>query len=314
MSTLNDMLSILGDYYSDYSDAAILGNPQTPHLVIDGHNLLSLNQVPGVTIETDTAEDEINAQLTVSAGTQLVNPIHLCIGILAPQGRQNINLRTALEDNSRASLVAHCLFPNVQAAQHHMNAVIELGTGAQLYYSEGHYHGMSGNTEVVPKAKLRVGPNGRYISDFSLTSGRVGRLTLDYVVEVDDNAVVEITARIFGHKTDQIKIKDEVFLNGKHSRGLIKTRVAVEDQASSEVVGITHGNAEGARGHMDCLEIVRGEATATAEPIVKVTHPLAKVTHEAAVGTVDQRQLETLMARGLSPEQAVDVVITGMLS
>jgi len=310
MSNLNDMLQVLGDYYTD---AAILGNRQTPHLVIDGHNLLSLNQIPGVTIDAESTDEKIKAWLTITEGVHVLNPIHLCIGILAPRGAQNIILRTRLEAGSRASLIAHCLFPNVVAAQHNMDAAIELGNGAQLYYSEGHYHGMSGNTEVIPKAKLRVGPDARYISDFSLTAGRVGKLNIDYVAEAEENAVVEVTARIFGHDTDQIKIKDELFLNGRHSRGLVKTRVAVEDRASSEVTGITHGNAEGARGHMDCLEIVRGEAIATAEPIVKVTHPLAKVTHEAAVGTVDQKQLETLMARGLSPEQAVDVVITGLL-
>jgi Fe-S cluster assembly scaffold protein SufB len=89
--------------------------------------------------------------------------------------------------------------------------------------------------------------------------------------------------------------------------------VAVEQEAHAEVIGITRGLAEGARGHMDCLELVRDQAHARAEPIVDVEHPLAKITHEAAVGTVDQKQLETLMAHGLAPEQAVDVIITGML-
>jgi Fe-S cluster assembly scaffold protein SufB len=37
------------------------------------------------------------------------------------------------------------------------------------------------------------------------------------------------------------------------------------------------------------------------------------VTHEAAIGTVDRKALETLMARGLSPEEAVAVIITGIL-
>jgi len=46
---------------------------------------------------------------------------------------------------------------------------------------------------------------------------------------------------------------------------------------------------------------------------VRVTHPQAKVTHEAAIGSVDQKQLEALMARGLSPEDAVDRIILGML-
>jgi hypothetical protein len=37
------------------------------------------------------------------------------------------------------------------------------------------------------------------------------------------------------------------------------------------------------------------------------------VTHEAAIGSVDKKELETLMARGLDEEQAVDVIIRGML-
>jgi hypothetical protein len=69
-----------------------------------------------------------------------------------------------------------------------------------------------------------------------------------------------------------------------------------------------------ARGHVDCLEIVTDQALAQAIPIVRVTHPLAKVTHEAAIGNIDQKQLETLMAHGLTPEQAVELVFSGMLS
>ena len=52
---------------------------------------------------------------------------------------------------------------------------------------------------------------------------------------------------------------------------------------------------------------------ASAVPMVNVTNPLAKVTHEAAIGTVDRRQMETLMAHGLSPDQAVDVIVRGVL-
>jgi Fe-S cluster assembly scaffold protein SufB len=43
------------------------------------------------------------------------------------------------------------------------------------------------------------------------------------------------------------------------------------------------------------------------------TRPPAKVTHEAAIGSVDKRQMETLMAHGLTPEEAVDVIVKGIL-
>jgi Fe-S cluster assembly scaffold protein SufB len=39
----------------------------------------------------------------------------------------------------------------------------------------------------------------------------------------------------------------------------------------------------------------------------------AKLTHEAAIGSVDKKQIETLMARGLMEDEAVDVVVKGML-
>jgi Fe-S cluster assembly scaffold protein SufB len=79
------------------------------------------------------------------------------------------------------------------------------------------------------------------------------------------------------------------------------------------VTGMTAGNAAGARGHVDCLEIVKDQAVARAIPVVSVTHPLAKVTHEAAIGSIDKKQLETLIAHGVSPEQAVDMIVRGML-
>lgn len=72
--------------------------------------------------------------------------------------------------------------------------------------------------------------------------------------------------------------------------------------------------AAGARGHVDCMEVVKDNAVAKAVPVVNVTNPLAKVTHEAAIGSVDKRQLETLMSHGLSPEKAVDIIVKGLLT
>jgi Fe-S cluster assembly scaffold protein SufB len=45
-----------------------------------------------------------------------------------------------------------------------------------------------------------------------------------------------------------------------------------------------------------------------------VNHPKAHVTHEAALGSVDRKQLETLMARGLTEDEASETIIAGLLS
>lgn len=92
-----------------------------------------------------------------------------------------------------------------------------------------------------------------------------------------------------------------------------KTRAAVRDAATSQVLTTTEARAPGARGHMDCTEIVRGRAVARNVPVVVVCDDRAQVTHEAAIGMVNRKELETLMARGLEEETAVDVIVRGML-
>ncbi|MBS3734681.1 MAG: SufD family Fe-S cluster assembly protein, partial [Phycisphaerae bacterium] len=72
--------------------------------------------------------------------------------------------------------------------------------------------------------------------------------------------------------------------------------------------------AAGARGHVDCKEIITDRGIANAVPIVEVSHPKAHVTHEAALGSVDSKQLQTLMARGLTEDAASDLIIAGLLS
>lgn len=58
---------------------------------------------------------------------------------------------------------------------------------------------------------------------------------------------------------------------------------------------------------------MRARAQVSALPELRVSHPLAKVTHEAAIGSVDHRQLETLLSRGIASEEAVGIIVRGML-
>lgn len=294
-------------------DKAILENNEIAHLVADGHKLLSMQGVAGLEVDARETPTGISARVTVKEGIKLGNPVHLCFGVLHKKGTQKIRMDVKLEKNSSAHIIAHCIFPKAEKVRHIMDAVVEIGEGAEMRYSETHYHGLYGGIEVVPKSVVKIRKNGRYFADFTLTTGRVGTLDIDYSVEAGENAVTELTARVFGHANDDIKIKERVVLEGENARGIIKTRVAIEDDARAEVTGITEGNAAGARGHVDCMEIVKDRAVAKAIPIVNVTNPLAKVTHEAAIGSVDKRQMETLMAHGLTPEEAVDVIVKGIL-
>lgn len=295
------------------ADSAVLTSSEIAHLVAIGRNLVSLREIPGVSLQVTGGPEDISVCLKLERQKKITNPIHLCVGVLEKSGTQKIKIDVRAAERSAATLVAHCFFPAAVNVEHTMDALVDLETEAELHYLEGHYHGPWGGVTVLPKAQVRVGPRARFFADFSLITGRVGKLGIKYHVEAQADAIVELSSRVFGHATDEIKIEEEVVLAGKSSRGLVKIRVALEDQATAEVTGMTAGNAEGARGHVDCMEIVKDQAVARAIPVISVTHPLAKVTHEAAIGSIDKKQLETLMARGVTPERAVDMIVRGIL-
>jgi len=283
------------------------------HLIVHKNKVIGSSSVKGLILEPKETETGIDVVLTVEKGIKIENIVHLCFGIIPQEGIQEINIKARIEDDARVKLFAHCVFPNAVKIIHKMEAEIEIGNNAYYEYNEVHFHGETGGIEVVPKARIKVGNNSHLVTNFSLLHGRVGVFNLDYESEILDNSTLDMTAKIYGYGDDRIKIREAGYLRGRASRGLLKSRIAVKDNAISEIINELTASAPDAKGHVDCVEVIQGNAQAKAIPIVNVTNELAKVTHEAAIGRVDKKQVQTLMARGLEEEKAIDIVVGGML-
>ncbi|MBE9507022.1 MAG: SufD family Fe-S cluster assembly protein, partial [Chloroflexi bacterium] len=267
--------------------------------VISGNQVLAANSVEGVSIEAEELENGVRARISVAPGTKVDYPVHLCFGVIASEGLQEIISEFEIGAGAEVGFLAHCTFPNAVDVKHVMDARIHVGPGATMRYSEGHYHGETGGIEVLPTTHAQVDEGGVLETEFNLVHGRVGRLAIQFEVDVAARGLVELVARANGFADDEINVNEVVRLNGEGARGLTKTRVAVRDRATSEIYTTAEGNAPGAVGHMDCTEIVRGQAVARNVPVVVVRNDRARVTHEAAIGSVNRKELETLMARGL---------------
>ena len=292
----------------------VLRNGETGSLVVHENKVLSVGHVPGLKIETEHTESGVNVALVVAEGARIEHPVHLCFGVLPQQGLQEIVLRVEAQAGSDITAIAHCLFPNAVDVTHKMDADIKIGDNARFCYRETHYHGEAGGIRVVPKGRISVGKNGVWQSTFTLIEGCVGVLDYDFDVFGDENSISELTVKVSGKRKDEIDIVETIHLDGQGARGLAKSRLVLSDNARAMVRGETYGNAPFARGHIDCLEVVNGDGVvASAVPVVHVNDRRAKVTHEAAIGSIDSKQMQTLMARGLSEEEAVDVIVRGIL-
>jgi len=290
-----------------------LKDKETAHVMIDRNKVISRNDIPGLEISTVEREDGVDVKVVVKKGVKIKKEVHMCFGVTHEKALQKINMEVEVEEDASIAVLSHCIFPRAEDIKHIMEARIHVGKNAAYRYLEKHIHAMEGGISVYPKARVKVDEGGKFKTDFELIKGRVGFLDVDYEVEGGKKSVVEMSTKANGKGDDIIKVREVAFLTGERARGVLNSRIAVRGKAKAEVYNKMVATAAYARGHVDCKEIIQDDAVATAVPVVEVQHPKAHVTHEAAIGSVDTKQLQTLMARGLNEDEAVDLIVQGML-
>ncbi len=283
-------------------------------LIVNGHKVLNVNNISGIEMSVIESTDEyVKLSIKVDDNIKFKVPIHICMGHTKPEGKQHIMSTYEIGENAEVQFITHCAFPNAKNLSHIMSSDMYIGKNAKVIYSETHFHGDDYGVRTEPKTKAYLSEGAVFNNLFKLINGRVGSLDILYEAELKDNAVTELNTKVYGRKDDRIKITEIIHLNGEYSRGIAKSRVFLIDNSESEFIGKTFGNGAYSRGHIDCTEIIKDNAKAYATPIVAVTTETAKVTHEAAIGSVDKKQVETLMCKGLNENEAIDIIVKGIL-
>ena len=297
-----------GGVEADLKDSA------TASLVINEDKVLGKIQVPGLKIDTEKIQDGVDVKITVEEGAEIKNPVHLCFGVLPQEGKQIIKSNFVVKKGAKVKFLSHCLFPNAVKVQHLMDSKMVLEKGASVSYVEEHFHPNECGITVKPFLRAELGEGAKLFDEFKIVKGQVGLVELDYEVSQSKDSVCDLLTKIYSKRDDEVKVREALFLNGANARGTAKSRIVLKDESKAIVFTEVEGNAAGAMGHVDCNEVIEGDkALAEAIPKIKVNHPDAKVTHEAAIGKINKKELETLMSRGLSKDEATDFIVKGLL-
>lgn len=284
------------------------------HLWIESHRVLSTQKTAGLELVTRSSSREIKISLIVKKGVILKKPIFLCFGILGEKGHQLIVPEIILEEKAEATIFGFCTFPDAQNIIHQMKAEIRLGPGAKLNYRENHYHGENFGTRVETNFNLSLAEKAILNNELILEKGSVGKFKIGLEANLAKDSFVNILTKIIGQGAkDRVNIYDKINLQGENSRALVKMRGAAINGGHLIFKGNMRAEAKNACGHLDCQEIVVGHSIARSTPIIQSNHPEARITHEASVGKVNQKELETLLTRGLSEKEAIDFIIRGSI-
>ena len=306
--------AIIDAYKKAGGDEKALVDNKFGSLVINENKVLGENEIKGFHIKHKRIKDGINVKIFIDDYAEIKQPIHLCFGMLPEEGKQVIKSEFFIGKKAKVNFLAHCSFPNARHIEHIMDSKVHIGENAKMSYLEEHYHSERGGTWVYPKLRGEIKKEGKLSEEFKLTKGRAGILEIDYEIKQKEKSSCELLTKVYGKKRDRVEIREALYLNGEYAAGTAKSRIVLLDNAFGSVLGEIAGNAAYTKGHVDCHEVVQGKgAKAVSTPKISVKNSLARVTHEAAIGRINKKELETLMARGLTENKAVDLIVNGLL-
>jgi hypothetical protein len=273
--------------------------------------VIHANEIPGCHFLSKQDGKILKLTVNIDAGTQIENPLTFCFGISSADYKQELDVTINVGAGARAHLKAYCIFPVVKSA-HMMTGTFNVGAGANLTYSETHDHGVTG-ADVRANIKINIAEGGVCHTNLVATTNRQGKMNMNYQNYLGDHAKAIVNAMVIGKTDDSIIIAEEAVLKGTEARAQLTSRLGLSGASSGLVKGTIKALGSHSFGHLDCVEIIADQATAEAKPGIKVANSTARVTHEAAVGRVNNTQLETLLSRGFNEEEATDIIVRGMM-
>jgi Fe-S cluster assembly protein SufB len=224
------------------------------------------------------------------------------------------------EEGSHVSYLEGCTAPQRDRNQLHA-AVVELIAmdDAEIKYSTvqnwypGDEEGRGGIYNFVTKRGECRGRNSK-ISWTQVEAGSAITWKYPSCILKGENSVGEFYSVAVGNNYQQIDSGTKMIHIGKNTRSTIISKGISAGRANNAYRGLVKvlGGADGARNYTQCDSLLLGDRCgAHTYPYIEVKNPTAQVEHEATTSKIGDDQIFYLKQRGLSEEDAVNMIVNG---
>jgi len=308
--------SQLVDEYEKNTEDKSLRNPSVATIIVNGNRVVGLNSVEGMKITSSVRGDGVvTIDVTIDDNTIIPIPVHLCTGFLEKTGEQILKFNYNIGSNVKVKFKSHCILTKVEKLHHYMESDMYIGKNSKVIYEDEHFHDERGGVFVETITKAVLDEGSHFSSKFYETKTRVGRINVVLDLDMKKSSKANLESKIYGRENDIIDIKEVLRLNGEYASGIAKSTIFATDETQAHVINEAYGNAAYAKGHIECNEIVKGSGVSVSTiPILKVKNEKSELTHEASVGRIKQDQLESLMSKGLTEDEAAEFIVNGLMS
>jgi len=288
--------------------------PQELAFFVDKNEILHKKPIEGIKSEVIPTEFGIKMKTVIEPGVKINYPVTLCFGNLNHGGEHINEQELIIGDGAEVKIYTFALIGPKQKLHRKDLVTVRIGKGAKVELYDIHYHDRTADINFYAELNAYLEEGAYFYNLLKVTDQKSGNFKTKFYGEVGPRAVAVVEAKMKATEGDDVVVEDIIKLVGEEARGLSKSRIIALDGAKAEFIGEAYGEAPNSRCHIDCAEVVKGENVILKNiPVLVSTNETAKLTHEASIGKIDKKQLETLMAKGLTEDEATEVVVQGML-
>jgi len=174
-------------------------------------------------------------------------------------------------------------------------------------------HNWGEKTHVRPRSAIIMEKNSRFVNNYVLLKPVASMQSYPVAYLNGEGASVKFNSICIAHEGSDIDSGSMVVLNApKTSAEIISRSITLGGRMMAR--GRLVGNAAGAKAHLECRSLVLSDNGLTlAVPELESSVADVEMTHEAAVGKIARDQVEYLMMRGLTEDEAVSMIVKGFL-
>jgi hypothetical protein len=245
-------------------------------------------------------------------GAKVRMPVQTCLLLKNRNTKQHVHNVLIAEEGSEFEVVTGCATTKgVEKGLHLGISEFFLKKNSKLTFTM--IHNWSEFIGVRPRTSVIMDEGATYINNYVALKPVKSIQTYPTAHMNGSNGVCRFNSVAVAHPGSVMDLGSRAILNAPGCKAELISRT-ITTGGTVIARGQLVGNSPGIKAHLECKGLIMSEkGIQIAIPELEARVPDVEMTHEAAVGKIAQDQVEYLMSRGLTEEEAVGMIVRGFL-
>lgn len=245
-------------------------------------------------------------------GAKSIYPLQACLYLEEDNLAQDVHNIIIAEKGSELHIITGCATaPHVTQGLHVGISEFYIKKGAKLTFTM--IHNWADKMAVRPRSATIVEEDGLFLSNY-VCMQPVGTLQMYPVAHLmGEGATARYNSILVAPPGSEMDVGSRVLLKARGTRAEIISR-AITTGGKIIARGHINGQVPEVKAHLECKGLILSDdGVIHAIPELEGHKQEVDLSHEAAVGKIAQEEVEYLMARGLSEDEATATIVRGFL-